>query len=173
MEMIFNPETKVQSFIYDYVKDTDIDDAVDALVSGLIRGVQDIDDTFFFIEEYGLYKFCADEQLMTTFGEHAHAVSELRCPVLKFDNLLNDEKILVPGDMVQDWSHVDDGLESLFVNEETGYMTTHFNYTAPFANMCIKDIRVTGTYKPIVTVDESGPLCSFSYKIRVDVAYNQ
>lgn len=172
MEMIFNHDTKVQSFVFDYHKDFNIDEAVTNLVNGLVRGVEDIDDVTFDIFEYGVYQFCADEQLMTTFGKHAHEVSELRCPILKSSNLLNEKEVFKNGDMVQEWEHVGSDLESLFVNEENGYMTTHFYYEAPLANMCIKDIRVTGTYKPFVVDDGNDHHCSFSYKIRVDVKYS-
>lgn len=173
MEMIFDTNNRVQTFLFDYNKDTNIERSITALLYGLINGVEETDEFMFEIVNYGLYQFCADEQLMTTYNNLAHNVSELKCPVLKFENLFNSKNIFKAGDMVQDWSHVDTDLESLFVNEENGYMTTHFYYEAPLANMYIKDIRVTGTYMPMAHKYESGEVCTaFSYKIRVDVKYN-
>lgn len=171
MEMIFNNTNRVQTFLFDYNKDASMEKAINALLYGLVNGVEETDSNFVFsIENYGLYKFCADEQLMATYSDLAHNVSELKCPVLK---LFSSDNIFKAGDMIQDWSHVSTGLESLFVNEENGYMTTHFYYEAPLANMCIGGIGVTGTYMPIVHKSESGEVyTAFSYKIRVDVKYN-
>lgn len=169
MEMLFNNVTGVQSFIYDYMKDDNIGESITSLLKGLIGGVESVEDFEFKIEDYNVFKFCADEQLQVTYGEYAHSVSELKCPVLKCFN-----KGTFTAIEDHDWSHVDTGLESLYANEENGYMTTHFLYESPYANMTIRDIRVTGTYMPVVMKAEysSTVYVTFSYQIRVDIKYN-